>query len=150
MLVALLAAAAVPVATAAVEAGFKADDAATKECNNKAMTQVEINGCAAASFQRADAALNVQWSKTFAVYKRSDAENKDDGDGEFAVGADNLLKGQRAWLIYREATCRAVASLSGRGTITPMNFSYCMADITWKRTRELADLTINPNSGEQM
>lgn len=145
----LFATAVTPPAVAAVEAMVKADEAKTLACMDTPV-QPELDGCANASFQRADAALNVQWPKTLAVFRRSDASMKHFGDDMFAVGADNLLKGQRAWLTYREATCKAVASTSGRGTIGPMNFSMCMSDMTWKRVRELTDLTIDPNSGEQM
>lgn len=146
-----MAAATVPSAIKAVEASMAADQASVDACMNdpKNFTQQAMNFCAAASFERADSALNVQWPKTLKIYRQSDADIKATHSGQ-ADGAENLLKGQRAWLIYREANCRAVASLNEGGTIAPMNYSFCLAGITWKRVKELAELTVNPNSGEQM
>ena len=146
----LLAAVATAPSVAAIDAAIKADDAAAKACMDDPRNygQGAMDMCAGASFKRADAALNVQWPKTYAVFKRSDAASRQVGGSASANGAESLLKGQRGWLIYREATCQAVGS-SG-GTIAPMNLAFCMATITWTRVKELADLTIDPNSGEQM
>ena len=147
----LLAAAPSSTSTAAIDAAMHADEADQAKCmdNPNNYAQQRMNACAAASFERADAALNAQWAKTLKVYRQSDTDNKAIG-ADLADGAENLLKGQRAWLIYRDATCRAMTSLSGGGSIAPLNFSICMADLTWKRVNELSALTINPNSGEQM
>ena len=126
MIVALLAVAAVP--SDALPVCFKDPDA----------TQVQLNDCAYRQYQEADRALNVQWRKT----------------AEAARSADRatyplLLNGQRAWLRYREETCRWVKDTFG-GTIAPMNYFDCMEDITRKRTEELKMLATSPNSGEPL
>jgi uncharacterized protein YecT (DUF1311 family) len=101
-------------------------------------TQAQLNDCAYRQYQEADRALNVQWRKT----------------AEAARGVDRatyprLLNGQRAWLRYREETCRWGKDTFS-GTIAPMNYFDCMEDITRNRTEELKMLSTSPNSGEPL
>ena len=112
-----------------------------------AMTTPATTGCADAAFRRADARLNAQWAKTMRTYKRAGSFNKRAGE---QLGAfDNLLRGQRAWLHYRDATCRAQGLVTGGGTLAPMNEILCGANITDLRTKELFDLSRNPNDPDE-
>ena len=111
-------------------------------------SQRELNECAAKFYRQADRELNAQWSRTLAVLRRNDKEL---GKWPSYRGAsvDTLLKAQRAWLVYRQQSCETVARISG-GTIAPLNYFVCMYDLTGARTKELRELTINPNSDEPL
>jgi len=101
-------------------------------------TQAQLNDCAHQQYQHADRALNAQWRKTSNAARRIDKS-------AFA----RLLKGQRAWLIYRSETCGWVGDVFG-GSIAPLNYYNCMTDMTETRTKELKLLSVNPNSGEPL
>jgi len=111
------------------------------------MTQMAMNACADAAYKRADARLNAQWEKTAAAFKRLDESNKSSPWPTKAF--DNLLEGQRAWLTYREATCRAQGDVTAGGSITPLNILLCLTGITDLRTKELFDLSRNPNNPDE-
>jgi len=124
------------------------NDNEEQRCFATAMTQPAMTGCADAAFKRADARLNVQWAKTAAAYKRVDQNNKKAGQETGAF--DSLLRGQRAWLTYRQATCRAQGLINAGGTIRGMNELLCRASISDARTKELLELSQNPNSDEPL
>ena len=146
----VLAAAVTPPAVAAVDAAIKVDDDATQACYDKAQSHGEKESCAGAEFQRSMAALKLAWSNAATAFKHRDVELMSDGYGFTAKALQNLTNGQRAWVAYRGSTCRAVESWSSDSNYSAIHFETCMADITWKRVKELAQLTIDPNSGEQM
>ena len=113
-------------ATAAVEAA--PDDPIENACYEADQSQQAMNRCAGDAYQRADAALNAQWSKVLAIFG-TDAESK-----------TLLLDGQRAWLKYRDAQCKLAALDSRGGSIWPLINSGCLAGLTRQRTKELSDL----------
>ena len=118
------------------------------QCFDTAMTQSAMTHCASAAFERADARMTTQWAKTAALFKRVDRDSKTTPWPTKAF--DSLLQGQRAWLTYRDATCRAVGLLNAGGSIAPMNELLCRAGTTDLRTKELSDLSRNPNSDEPL
>lgn len=94
----------------------------TGPCTNP-QAQVEMNQCAGNAFKAADAALNH-------VYQR------------LAAKLDNnervqLKETQTAWLKYRNSNCEFVADQYKGGSIRPMIYGYCLANVTRKRTSEL-------------
>lgn len=113
----------------------------------KATTQLVASTCANGDFKRADALLNQQWRDTALAYKRVDAGNK--ATGLAATAFENLLRGQRAWVTYRYATCLALRQTNAGGTIAPMNELVCLAGITRQRTKELYELSRNPNNPDE-
>jgi uncharacterized protein YecT (DUF1311 family) len=86
-------------------------------------TQAEMNQCAAQAYKAADAALN-------RVYQRLAAMLNDNEKAQ-------LKEAQSAWLKYRDSNCEFVADQYKGGTMRPMIYGYCLADITKKRTGEL-------------
>ena len=86
-------------------------------------TQSEMNQCAAQAYKAADAGLNQ-------VYRRLVAMLNDDEKGQ-------LKEAQTAWLKYRDANCEFAADQFKGGTMRPMIYGYCLADMTKKRTIEL-------------
>ena len=113
-------------------------------CVDRDDRQGALTACANAAYNRADHGLNVQWAKTAEAFKRHDKVSS--GSSE-EPAFPLLLKAQRAWLAYRNATCRSVSL--DNGSISPMNFALCMERITKLRTAELLELSHNPNNPDE-
>ena len=118
MIVALL------IATADVQV----DNADRQEtaCYRSNLTQQGMNRCAAEAFRRADQTLNSYWKIVRAEHGRGP---------EWQI----LLRGQRAWLTYRDAWCESVAHENLGGTIWPLTNRGCLAKLTRERARQVRD-----------
>ncbi len=94
--------------------------AARAACGPEA-TQTELNICAGAEFDAADAELNE-------LYKQLTAR----------LGADkaSLVAAQRAWVAYRDAECDFVASGVVGGSIHSMIRGECLSDLTRARSAD--------------
>lgn len=86
-------------------------------------TQLEMNQCAHAAFQQADAALNERYQ---AILKRLGED-----------GSVSLFRAaQRAWVPFRDAQCAFDASSYEGGSMQPMVLSSCLEDLTKKRVAD--------------
>ncbi len=112
-----------------------AEDEPEVDCQN-AMTQFDMNVCSQRDYEKADKALNAQWSKTKKVMADWDAEL--DAENKGAVEA--LLAAQRAWIQYRDNQCNAVGYSVWGGSMYPTIVASCLEDLTRKRTKELEEL----------
>ncbi len=92
--------------------------------------QLEMNQCAQAEYQQADAQLNAIWGPAKAYY---------DGFGAGAV----LLDAQRKWISFRDAACQAEIAPYAGGSIQPLLYSKCMTRLTWARVTDLRALLSN-------
>lgn len=91
-------------------------------------TQVEMNQCAHATYQQADAELNAVWQ---VVKPQFDS-----------MGAgDALLDAQRKWIVFRDAACTAEAAPFEGGSIQPLVRTSCMTRLTNRRIEDLRSLT---------
>jgi uncharacterized protein YecT (DUF1311 family) len=88
-------------------------------------TQSEMTQCAAADYKAADVALNQVYQKLVA---KLDTDEK-----------AQLKEVQTAWIKYRDTNCAFVADQYKGGTMRPMIYAGCLADVTTKRTSELRD-----------
>jgi uncharacterized protein YecT (DUF1311 family) len=108
-----------------------------KQDCNRAETQMDLNQCAEANYEAADAALN-------ALYKRLLAQDTD------AKAAASLRDAERTWISYRDKECaRQVGPREGGGSIWPMDMSTCLEEKTAARIRELKqslDCPAGPNA----
>jgi uncharacterized protein YecT (DUF1311 family) len=111
--------------------------AAPVDCVN-ALTQRDMNWCAAEDFRAADAALNAQWAITAAAMKRADKDGTA-ADGRIGYHAA-LLAAQRAWLAFRDAQCVSEGYAARGGSMEPMLVANCKAELTRERTQQLAAL----------
>jgi uncharacterized protein YecT (DUF1311 family) len=104
------------------------------DCTN-AVTQQDMNQCAALDFEAADAELNIVWKDARASARAVDADLPDD-----LRGADKaLLDAQRAWIAYRDGHC-ALAGFEARGgSLEPLLVSACLATLTRTRTQQLKE-----------
>jgi uncharacterized protein YecT (DUF1311 family) len=104
------------------------DDPQEIACYKRDESQMGMNMCAGEAYERADKALNAEWQKVVDRYG---------GDGEAKA---LLLDGQRAWIKYRDAQCEIAAFDNRGGSIWPLINSGCLAELTRRRTAELAAL----------
>ncbi|HEY1981709.1 MAG TPA: lysozyme inhibitor LprI family protein [Xanthobacteraceae bacterium] len=90
--------------------------------------QMEINACAGANLQAADAALNKVYRQV--MVQQSDTASK-----------DQLKEVERAWIAYRDRECALeVGPQEDGGSIWPMEMSNCLEKKTATRIRELTRL----------
>lgn len=102
----------------------------------KAEAQMELNFCADKDYAAADKALNDQWKKTREAAKVADGPlDKNEQGAEKA-----LLKSQRSWIDYRDATCEVAGFPMRGGTGEPYLVLTCLRKVTQGRTAELKDL----------
>ena len=87
-------------------------------------TQMEMNDCAVADYQRADAQLNEAWGNAIVFMDRA-------GHGEI------LLDAQRKWVAFRDAACAAEAAPYTGGSIQPLIYYSCATRLTTARTQDL-------------
>ena len=90
-----------------------------------ALTQLEINRCAAEQFRKADKLLNVAYKRIMSELSSADRAN--------------LIAAQRAWLKYRSSNCWALRQLHS-GSLAPTDEAFCLQDLTEARTRELIEI----------
>ena len=100
-----------------------AASASAEECADQ--SQMGLNRCANAAYEKADAALN-------GVYKEITRRLKSD-----AAKTGLLVNAQKAWLAFRDAECTFANSANAGGTIYPMVYSECLERLTKARTAEL-------------
>jgi uncharacterized protein YecT (DUF1311 family) len=105
----------------------------TVDCNSPNLNQGQLNQCAAADFQAADATLNVLYRRMMAKY---DAANQ------------ALLKAAEVkWIAFRDAECDYETNLSVGGSIHPMVYDQCRAAKTKARVQEL-NAQVNCQEGD--
>ncbi|MDP8995259.1 MAG: lysozyme inhibitor LprI family protein [Pseudomonadota bacterium] len=105
------------------------------DCAN-AMSQSELNQCAALDFEREDAALNAAWRDVLAYVRSRDAEGIPEWDPR-GTGEARLREAQRAWIAFRDAHCELVGFEARGGTMEPMIYDGCRAEVTRARTEQL-------------
>jgi uncharacterized protein YecT (DUF1311 family) len=88
-----------------------------------AQSQAEMNICWGKEYKKADVALNEVYRQLMGML---DDEQK-----------PQLKEAQTAWLKYRDANCEFVADQYKGGSIRPMIYAICLADVTNNRTNEL-------------
>lgn len=90
-----------------------------------AQTQSEMNATAAADFQKADKALNASYQKLLAKISPK--------------GAAALRQAQRTWIKFRDEDCTFQVMGVAGGSVHPMVYNLCRAELTNRRTKDLRD-----------
>lgn len=107
-----------------------AGPAAAQASCAEAVTQADLNDCAATSLQVADDGLNRAYEAAVAAARRFDGSGEGRAEG-------SLRAAQRAWLAFRDAACEAEAALWDGGSAQPMIRSGCLEHLTLQRTDDL-------------
>ncbi len=101
-------------------------------CAN-AVAQQELNQCAYANWEAADAELNAVYKVAIAMLEQWDADLPADEKG----GAKALREAQRAWITFRDKTCEAEGYAMKGGSAEPLLVYGCMRVVTKERTAHL-------------
>jgi uncharacterized protein YecT (DUF1311 family) len=86
-------------------------------------TQTEMNICAGKEYKAADASLNRVYQQLVKMLEPAEKSQ--------------LKAAQTAWIKYRDTNCEFVADQYKGGSIRPMIYGLCLADVTQNRTSEL-------------
>jgi len=119
-------------------------------CEERPISQFQMDKCADFQFKRADARLDKVYGN--ALKRMSDdlarAENRGDKTQmQYEQTAIAGLKdAERAWLSYRDIQCKAAGQQYEGGSMAPMIYSQCLTTITEHR---IADLKSIYEDGDQ-
>lgn len=91
-------------------------------CNNP-QTQSEMNACAGLSYQQADKRLNQVYQQLVPKLP--------------SVRRQKLTSAQQAWIKFRDSNCAFQRSEVEGGSMAPMIYSSCLAEMTKQRTEQL-------------
>jgi uncharacterized protein YecT (DUF1311 family) len=100
---------------------------------SRAMAQQELNQCAYADWEAADAELNRVYQQVVAIYKEMDQ----DLPPEYGSGFETLRDGQRAWVTFRDKSCEAEGFAMRGGSAEPLLVYGCMRRLTLERVGHL-------------
>lgn len=109
------------------------------DCENG--SQMELTMCAYNDFEKADKELNKYWPIAKKDAEQVDANYDDKDKGDLKA----LMESQRAWLAYRDTHCTYRAYQAHGGSMEPMLFSGCKAELTKIRIKELRDIVDGKN-----
>ncbi len=106
--------------------------AQTPDCSNT-MVQSELNACAYADWEEADARLNNIYVEAVALLEREDAE--------FPIPEASRLEAlrdaQRAWVTFRDKSCAVESYLWKGGSAEPLATYGCLRVLTEERIGHL-------------
>jgi uncharacterized protein YecT (DUF1311 family) len=90
-----------------------------------AVTQMDMNACAAAEFQAADARLNATYQEVAGRLRGQEDPVR------------RLAAAERAWVRFRDAECEFETNQVSGGSIAPMVLAECRTELTRRREGEL-------------
>ena len=91
-------------------------------CNNP-QTQSQMNICASIAYQNADRKLNQVYQQLLPKLS--------------AARKQKLITAQQAWIKFRDSSCEFERSAYEGGSMAPMIYGFCLADVTEQRTKDL-------------
>ncbi|GCA75023.1 hypothetical protein MiTe_01852 [Microcystis aeruginosa NIES-2520] len=91
-------------------------------CNNP-QTQSEMNICASIAYQNADRKLNQVYRQLLPKLS--------------AARKQKLIAAQQAWIKFRDSSCEFERSAYEGGSLAPMIYGFCLANVTEQRTKDL-------------
>ena len=114
---------------------------AQNPCEEKPISQRQMDDCAAFGYKQADAHLNKVYRKAVQYMTDDLARAQKQGDQkqlkyvETAIAA--LKEAERTWMSYRDIQCKAAALQYEGGSMAPMIYSQCLTTLTEHRTADL-------------
>lgn len=83
-------------------------------------SQLEMNTQAARDFYKADSSLNIIYKQLLSKISEPDQKQL-------------IVKAQRAWILFKEAHCKALAAQYEGGSMKGMILGNCLAEMTKER-----------------
>jgi len=113
-------------------------------CEERPVSQRQINDCAAFQYRQTDAHLNTVYRKALQYMTDDLARGQKVGDQrqiEYEQTAIASLKeAERAWLSYRDIQCKAAGQQYDGGSMSPMIYSQCLATLTEHRVADVKSI----------
>ncbi len=113
-------------------------------CNEKPISQRQMDDCAAFEYEQADAHLNNVYRKAMEYMTVDLAAAQRRGDGEHIkyeeTAIASLKEAERVWLSYRDIQCKAAGQQYEGGSMAPMIYSQCLTTLTEHRTADLKSI----------
>ena len=113
-------------------------------CDEKPISQRQMDDCAAFRYKQADAHLNKVYRKAVQYMTDDLARAQKKGDErqikyEEAAMA-SLKEAERTWISYRDIQCKAAAHQYEGGSMAPIIYSQCLTTATEHRTADLKSI----------
>lgn len=107
-------------------------------CPNNAGSTTDMVLCTASETRFWDGQLNANYRALMSVYRAGDEVEGEDSPYKLA---QLLQDAQRAWIAYRDASCKGFERNRFRGgSLGRLTAAACIEDMTAKRAQELEDL----------
>lgn len=100
------------------------------------LPQQGMNYCALKEFEAEDRKLNTAWKRVFGEVKARDKELDETWRGM----PEALLNAQRSWIAFRDGHCETEGFVYRGGSIEPLIYHSCRAEMTRQRTKQLNSL----------
>ena len=113
-------------------------------CDEKPISQRQMDDCAAFEYKQADAHLNKVYRKARQymtddlTQAQKEADQKQIKYEETAIAS--LKEAERTWISYRDIQCKAAAQQYEGGSMAPMIYSECLTTVTEHRTADLKSI----------
>jgi uncharacterized protein YecT (DUF1311 family) len=113
-------------------------------CEEKPISQRQMDDCVAFQYKEADAHLNkvyqkaVQYMTDDLVRAQKQRDQKQIKYEETAIAS--LREAERTWISYRDIQCKAAAQQYEGGSMAPMIYSQCLTTLTEHRTADLKSI----------
>jgi uncharacterized protein YecT (DUF1311 family) len=91
-----------------------------------AQSQLEMNIQSFKDYEKADAKMTLLYKKVLKNFTEETSKKL-------------FIEAQRAWIKYKEAHCKVVASGYEGGSMRPMIYSGCLTEVTQQRTKLLEE-----------
>jgi uncharacterized protein YecT (DUF1311 family) len=127
LVAALVAAVAAPSAAAELQPPVIKESFTVLPCPANPKTTLELEGCAEHRILRSDAAINARVRTIFFLVRRT----------RTAGAVARFVRGERAWLAYRRASCESRADVFEGGTAAGLVAANCVADVNDAHLKEL-------------
>jgi uncharacterized protein YecT (DUF1311 family) len=113
-------------------------------CEEKPISQRQMDDCAAFQHKEADKHLNkvyqkaVQYMTDDLARAQKNVDQKQIKYEETAIAS--LREAERSWISYRDIQCKAAAQQYEGGSMAPMIYSQCLTTLTEHRTADLKSI----------
>jgi uncharacterized protein YecT (DUF1311 family) len=113
-------------------------------CEEKPISQRQMDECAAFEYKQADEHLNKVYRKAV-QYMTDDLARAQKGSNQKQIKYEettiaSLKEAERTWISYRDIQCKAAAQQYEGGSMAPMIYSQCLTTVTEHRTADLKSI----------
>jgi uncharacterized protein YecT (DUF1311 family) len=113
-------------------------------CDEKPISQLQMDRCADYEYKEADAHLNKVYSKAMQYMTKDLTRARSKGNEEQMkyeeTAIASLKEAERAWLSYRDIQSKAAAQQYEGRSMAPMIYAQCLTQITEHRTAEIKSI----------